>query len=82
MGAHQDEPNTPEPGTDSKVHDWFGQSVQADADLADALTEGLGPDDAEEVFDEVARGGDVQDARHGDHIDPDQGTSAYRAGDD
>lgn len=35
----------PEPGTDSRVEDWFGQSVADDAELADRLTAELGAED-------------------------------------
>ena len=68
----------PEPGTDSRVEDWFGQSVERDAELADRLSEELDPAEAEAAFDEEASGRDEQDARHGERIDPDQGRSAYR----
>jgi len=73
-----DNTNQPGPGQDSKVDDWFGQSVARDAELAETLTEELGEGEAEEVFDEIATGEDEQDARHGDQIDPDQGQSAYQ----
>ena len=73
-----DTTNQPGPGQDSKVDDWFGQSVARDAELADTLTAELGEDEAEEVFEEIATGEDEQEARHGDRIDPDQGQSAYR----
>ncbi|MET0145854.1 MAG: hypothetical protein ABW328_13880 [Ilumatobacteraceae bacterium] len=67
----------PAPGTDSRVEDWFGQSVERDAALADHLVDELG-DDAEEAFDEQATGRAEQESRHGDQIDPDQGQSAYQ----
>jgi hypothetical protein len=73
-----DTPATPAPGTDSKVEDWFGQSVAQDAELADELSAELPPEEAEKAFDEQATGEDTQDARHGDSIDPEQGESAYR----
>jgi hypothetical protein len=68
-----------DPGTDSRVEDWFGQSVERDAELADHLTEeeGLDENDAERRFEEQATGKSEQAARHGDQIDPDQGRSAY-----
>jgi hypothetical protein len=69
--------NPPEPGTDSRVEDWFGQSVERDAELADRLTDELGADAAESAFDEQAKGEAEQAARHGDDIDPDQGRPAY-----
>jgi hypothetical protein len=68
----------PEPGTDSRVEDWLGQSVERDAELADRLSGELGEEAAEAEFDRRSRGRDEQAARHGDHIDPDQGRSAYR----
>lgn len=68
-------------GTDSRVEDWFGQSVERDTELADELSEELGEDEAERRFEAQATGESEQAARHGDHIDPDQGRSAY-AGDD
>jgi hypothetical protein len=68
----------PEPGTDSRVEDWFGQSVQRDAELADQLSSELDDADAEIEFDEQSSGRAEQDARHGDHLDPDQGRPAYR----
>jgi hypothetical protein len=72
-------PATPEPGTDSKVEDWFGQSVERDAELADELSAELPPDEAAEQFDEQAEGRAEQEARRGDRIDPEQGESAYRS---
>jgi len=65
------------PGEDSKVEDWFGQSVERDAELADDLTERVGEDRAEQLFEQEASGEAEQEARHGDAIDPDQGRSAY-----
>jgi len=73
-----DDAKQPQPGTDSRVEDWFGQSVDRDAELADRLSEDLDPADAEAAFEEAATGREEQDARHGDRIDPDQGRSAYR----
>ena len=73
-----DTPVQPEPGTDSKVEDWFGQSVDRDAELADELSAELPPAEAERQFEEQATGEDEQEARHGDRIDPEQGESAYR----
>jgi hypothetical protein len=72
-----DDARQPEPGTDSRVEDWFGQSVERDAELADRLSDDLDPGDAEAAFDEHATGETEQAARHGDAIDPDQGRSAY-----
>jgi len=71
-------PATPEPGTDSKVEDWMGQSVDRDTELADELSEKLPPEEAERAFEEQSKGRQEQEARHGDHIDPEQGESAYR----
>ena len=73
-----DDARQPEPGTDSRVEDWFGQSVARDAELADRLSNDLDPADAEAAFDERASGEAEQSARHGDTIDPDQGRSAYQ----
>jgi hypothetical protein len=73
-----DDAKQPEPGTDSRVEDWFGQSVQRDAELADRLTDDLDDAAAEAAFDERASGEAEQAARHGDTIDPDQGRSAYQ----
>ena len=67
-----------EPGEDSRVEDWFGQSVDRDADLADRLTDELGEDRAEQAFEDRATGRAEQEARHGERIDPEQGESAYR----
>ena len=64
-------------GTDSRVEDWFGQSVERDAELADELSKELPEDEAQRQFEAQATGKAEQDARHGDHIDPDQGRSAY-----
>ncbi len=66
-----------EPGTDSRVEDWFGQSVEHDAELADELSEELDDDAAEKAFEERSTGAAEQERRHGDEIDPDQGRSAY-----
>jgi hypothetical protein len=73
-----DDAKQPEPGTDSRVEDWFGQSADRDAELADRLSDELGEDAAETAFDEQASGKVEQDARRGDTIDPDQGRSAYQ----
>ena len=64
-----DTPATPEPGTDSRVEDWHGQSVDRDARLADELSEELPPAEAERAFEEQATGRAEQAARHGDEID-------------
>lgn len=74
-------PATPEPGTDSKVEDWFGQSVERDAELADELSKDLPPDEAAKEFERRAEGRDEQEARRGEQIDPEQGESAYRSND-
>ena len=73
--------NQPPPGQDSTVDDWFGQSVQRDAEVADEVTADdadVDAADAEEEFARRARGREEQEARHGEHIDPDQGRDAYR----
>lgn len=69
-------------GTDSRVEDWHGQSVERDAELADRLTEDeqLDEETARRRFEEEATGEAEQAARHGDRIDPDQGRSAYDTG--
>ena len=72
------DPQVPDPGTDSRVEDWHGQSVQKDADLADELVEEYGEDEAEQKFEEQATGEQTQESRHGDRIDPEQGESAYK----
>jgi hypothetical protein len=63
---------TPAPGEDSRVEDWFGQSVERDRQVAERV-------DSEAEFEEQATGREEQQARHGEHIDPDQGRSAYLA---
>ncbi|HSP28506.1 MAG TPA: hypothetical protein VLN74_08150 [Ilumatobacteraceae bacterium] len=68
-------------GTDSRVEDWFGQSVERDAELADELSKELPEDEAQQQFEEQATGKAEQASRHGDQIDPDQGRSAYAGGD-
>lgn len=72
------DPKQVEPGTDSRVEDWFGQSAARDAELADELTDELGEAGAEAAFDERSTGREEQDARRGEQIDPDQGRAAYR----
>jgi hypothetical protein len=68
-----------ETGRDSRVEDWFGQSVRRDEELADELIEaGMEEQRAEREFAERATGEAEQERRHGDTIDPDQGRSAYR----
>jgi hypothetical protein len=65
-------------GHDSRVEDWFGQSVQRDEELAEELIdEGMDDEQAEREFAERATGEAEQERRHGDTIDPDQGRSAY-----
>jgi hypothetical protein len=82
---HQTDPNdgiaagTPEPGTDSRVGDWFGQSVAQDAELADSLVDEVGMEEAERRFEREATGEETQEHRRGDHIDPEQGEAAYHA---
>ena len=71
---------TPEPGRDSTVEDWMGQSVERDRQLAEELTREFGEEEAERRFDDLATGRAEQDARHGSSIDPEQGESAYRDG--
>jgi hypothetical protein len=70
---------TPEPGTDSRVTDWYGQSVARDAELAERLQAASDDErEAERRFEEEATGREEQAARHGDRIDPDGGQAAYR----
>lgn len=71
-------PKQPEPGKDSRVEDWLGQSVDRDTELAEKLVDEHGEDRAEELFDEQADGEATQEKRHGDTIDPEQGESAYK----
>ena len=82
MTTEDDHPRQPEPGTDSTVQDWFGQSVDRDAELADELAEARDPDEAEEEFAERAQGAETQAARHGESIDPELGEENYRSDDD
>jgi hypothetical protein len=77
-----EQPKTPDPGTDSTVEDWFGQSVERDTEIAEQLSEELPPDEAERAFEEQATGKAEQDARRGLRIDPEQGESAYRGRED
>lgn len=77
-GAGTD-PKQAEPGTDSRVEDWMGQSVDEDAELAEKLVDEHGEEKAEELFDEQSEGKQTQEARHGDSIDPEQGESAYKS---
>ncbi len=76
---HTDDESQAARGQDSRVEDWFGQSVQRDAELADELTaaEDVDMDRVETDFEKTARGKSEQERRHGEHIDPDQGRSAY-----
>ena len=68
-----------QPGQDSRVEDWFGQSVQRDEELVEELTDGdIDEKQAEREFAARATGEAEQERRHGDTIDPDQGQSAYQ----
>ena len=69
----------PQPGTDSPVEDWFGQSVAEDAELADKLVDAVGFEEAERQFEAQAHGQQRQETRHGDRIDPHQGEHAYQS---
>jgi hypothetical protein len=71
-------PATPEPGKDSTVTDWFGQSVERDKELAEELSEQLPPDEAERAFEQQATGEAEQRARRGPRVDPEQGEADYR----
>lgn len=68
----------PAPGEDSRVEDWFGQSVKRDTELAEELVDEFGEEEAERRFDAETIGADEQDGRRGASVDPDQGVSAYR----
>jgi hypothetical protein len=50
----------------STVDDWFGQSVERDAELADELVDEAGgdEDEARRRFEEEATGREEQEARH------------------
>ena len=78
MTSDEADPQQPEEGTDSRVEDWHGQSARRDAELADELVEEHGEDKAEEIFEEHSDEREVQDARRGESIDPEQGESAYK----
>jgi hypothetical protein len=71
----------PGPRTDIRVEDWFGESVERDAEPVDRLTDDLDDGVTEAAFDERATGRAEQAARHGDRFDPDQGRSACRTSD-
>lgn len=74
----QKDPQRHAEGTDSRVEDWFGQSVDRDAEVAEDVAEVYGEGDAaEREFEQRAQGREQQAARRGDSIDPDQGRSAY-----
>lgn len=77
MSEVQSHGEPPAEGQDSRVEDWFGQSVDRDTEVAEELTEQVGEERAEELFEEQATGREEQEARHGDQIDPDQGRDAY-----
>ena len=77
MNANE-KPSTPEPGKDSRVEDWFGQSVDRDTEVAEQLSEQMSPEQAEQAFEQQATGEAEQRARRGRRIDPEQGESAYR----
>ncbi|WP_040494770.1 hypothetical protein [Ilumatobacter nonamiensis] len=74
------DPQSPERGTDSRVEDWHGQSVQRDTELADELVDDPDVDDPAAEFERRSDGEATQAARHGRHIDPEQGESAYQEG--
>lgn len=72
----------PGDGQDSRVEDWFGQSVDRDREVAEDIVDDESEIDEEAEAEFVARaGGEREQAeRHGAEIDPDQGRSAYRNG--
>ena len=65
-------------GTDTPTTEWFGQNVDSDTELAEQLVDECGEGKAEEIFDQTAKGEDVENARRGDSIDPDLGEAAYK----
>lgn len=65
-------------GTDNRVTEWFGQNVDADAQLAEILTDRVGAERAEQEFEQRTTREDVEDARRGDEIDPELGEAAYQ----
>lgn len=72
---------TPEPGTDSRVTDWQGQSVARDAELAERIAESTSDEgEAERRFEEQSTGREEQEARRGETVDPEGGEPAYRQG--
>lgn len=71
------DPSDSQDGTDTPVKEWFGQSVDSDAELADELVEEYGEAEAEKRFADASKGEDVEKSRRGDSIDPDLGTSSY-----
>lgn len=70
----------PERGQDSRVEDWYGQSVDRDRRVAEEIVDDESEIDEESTteFERRAQGQQEQRARHGDEIDPEQGESAYR----
>jgi hypothetical protein len=70
--------NRTPPGQDSRTTDWFGQNVDRDAELADELVERHGEQEAERRYEQLAEGEEREEARRGEHIDPEQGEAAYR----
>ena len=74
-------PNDSQDGKDTPVKEWFGQSVDSDAELADELVEEHGEAEAERKFDEQAKGAEVDEARRGESIDPELGEAGYRDAD-
>ena len=68
--AGSNEAHVPPAGQDSTVEDWFGQIAARGAELADALTDEVGEERAEELFNQQAEGAAEQEARHGDGSTP------------
>jgi hypothetical protein len=66
------------PGQDSRTTDWFGQNVDRDTELAEELVAEHDEEEAERRFEWLAEGRDREEARRGEHIDPEQGEDAYR----
>jgi hypothetical protein len=54
----------------STVEDWYGQSVERDRELAERLVqESDSLDEAEDRFEDEARGREEQESRRGDRLE-------------
>lgn len=74
-------PNDSQDGTDTPTTEWFGQSVDSDTELAENLVDEHGEQKAEHMFNELAKGEEVEQSRRGDSIDPELGEDAYQKSD-